>query len=146
MNTITIELCQEDRARLDRILKALENQTPHCDKCVQTLADVVKDVTPITAQETPQEATEAQTPETVKPKAKKATGAKAEPVAAAQSVEPTVTLEQIQQKVVQLAAAGAEKKAKVRAIINKYGAKVSDLKGQPDKWDEVWAELTALEG
>jgi hypothetical protein len=58
--------------------------------------------------------------------------------------KPSVTLEQIQQKVVKLAAAG--KKAEVREIVTTYGAKVSDLKDQPDKWDEVWGKLTALEG
>jgi hypothetical protein len=58
--------------------------------------------------------------------------------------KPSVTLEQIQQKVVKLAAAG--KKAEVREIVTTYGAKVSDLKDQPEKWDEVWGKLTALEG
>lgn len=92
-NTITIELCAEDRARLDKLTTALEQR-----------------------------------------------------VAPAEKVEPAVTLEQIQQKVVQLAASGAEKKAKVREVISTYGTKVSDLKDKPEKWDEVWEKLTALEG
>ena len=138
MNVITIELCAEDRARIDRLTKALENANPHCDKCVQTLADVMEDEPPIEAPEMPQEATEAPAPETAPPWEENATDAKTEAAA------PTVTLEQIQQKVVQLAAAGS--KAQVRAIITAYGANVTALKDQPDKWDEVWQKLTALEG
>ena len=59
---------------------------------------------------------------------------------------PPLTLEQIQQKVISIAATSKEKKAKAREIINSYGAKkVTDLQEQPDKWAEVWAELVALE-
>lgn len=67
---------------------------------------------------------------------------KPEPVKA----EPSVDLAQIQQKVVQLCALeGGAKKAAVRSIINQYGTKVSDLKDQPEKWDEVWTKLCELE-
>jgi hypothetical protein len=74
--------------------------------------------------------------------------------------EPSVDLAQIQQKVVQLCAlSGApatltdeeraerakKMKADVREIITQYGTKVSDLKDQPEKWDEVWTKLCALE-
>lgn len=39
-NYITIELCAEDRARLDRLAEALERRT--CDKCVTTAIDYLK--------------------------------------------------------------------------------------------------------
>lgn len=59
--------------------------------------------------------------------------------------EPSVDLAQIQQKVVQLCALdGGVHKAAVRGIINQYGAKVSDLKDQPEKWDEVWSQLCEI--
>ncbi len=145
MNKIVIELSAEDRVRIDRLTAALENSSPRCDKGVQTLADVMKDVPPLTAPENAQDVAEAQTPEPVKPEPENATDAKPEPPVTPQSVEPTVTLEQIQQKVVQLAAVSVAKKTKVKEIINLYGAKVSDLKDKPEKWDEVWQKLTALE-
>lgn len=128
--TITIELCAEDRARLDKIIEKLgEIQQPNCSACVKTVAEVVS-VHPAEAQAAAEEPAPDEAP-TETP----------EPV---EEIKPVVTLEQIQQKVVQLAAAG--KKAEVRQIVNTYGAKVSDLKDQPDKWGEVWDKLTALEG
>lgn len=145
-NTITIELCAEDRARLDKIIEGLE-KTPRCDKCAKTVAEVVATL--------PQAITEPQEPTKEEPRAEthpveevpENEAQEPESDAPAEKVEePTVTLEQIQQKVVQLAAAGADKKAKVREVISAYGTKVSDLKGQPEKWDEVWQKLTALEG
>ena len=61
------------------------------------------------------------------------------------AAKPAITLEQIQQKVLQLATAnGGTKKAKAREIVNAYARKVSDL--PQDKWGEVWDKLTKLEG
>lgn len=162
MNHITIEFCAEDRARLDRLAAALDKLLPKCEDCARDVADAVaayvttaqkqataeaeatpEPVTP-TAEEKPTEPPKTATAEaetsapTLTPAAKE--DAPAEPA------EPTVTLEQIQKKVMQIAVAdGGAKKAKVREIINAYGAKVSDLKGQPDKWTEVWTKLTELE-
>lgn len=143
MNKIVIELSAEDRARIDRLTVALENAA------VGTLIEVE---------------------ETAPPEPEKPTAAKPEPVAVVtepnnwypggspepeevvpEIVEPEVfdgpaiTLEQIQQKVVSICAADGAKKADVKAIINKYGTKVSDLKNQQDKWPEVWKALLALE-
>jgi hypothetical protein len=152
MNTITIELCAEDRARLERLTAALEALQPPTvrvdlptpDPIQQKLAETLaKAETPA---ETPKDTADEAKVETLttapqeeeKPTEKEET--KPEPT------KPTVTLEQIQKKVMQLAAGqGGAKKAKVREIINAYGAKVSDLKDQPDKWMEVWDKLTALE-
>lgn len=67
--------------------------------------------------------------------------AETEPVKA----EPSVDLAQIQQRVVMLCALdGGVHKAATRAVINQYGARVSDLKDQPEKWDEVWTKLCEI--
>lgn len=132
MNTITIELCAEDRARLDRLTAALEAR-----------ASAPTTEAPAKAQPkaAPTEATSKPAEQPEEPKKEEPAAPWEEPTAA-----PTVTLEQIQQKVVTLATmAGGTKKVKVREIISDYGAKVSDLKDHPDKWQEVWDRLTALE-
>lgn len=117
---IITELCTEDRARLDKIIEGLSR---HCDSCAKTITDSINapraEIFPEPADMAP-----------------------VEPVV----MRPAITLEQIQQKVVQLAAAGnGTKKAKVRAIISAYGKKVSDLKDKPEVWAPVWDELTDLE-
>lgn len=118
MNTITIQLCTEDRARLDNILAALQNLGG----------------APILSQEQPKTAEPIKTaPAAEKPQDE----APAKPAA------PSVTLEAIQQKVVQLAAKGADEKTKARAIINQYAPKVSAI--PENKLAEVWEQLTALE-
>lgn len=185
MNNITIEFCAEDRARLDKLIAALENATttpkltitklnegdpgytPHEEKAptqkkVSTAAEAVqamKDFAEKT-EKTAQDAQKAEAPTTAPQEEETPTatedtaswdpinsfaqhGEKPEP----KKEKPAVTLEQIQQKVMQLAVAdGGAKKAKAREIISAYGAKVSDLKDQPEKWAEVWGKLTALEG
>lgn len=158
MNHITIELCAEDRARLDRLAVALERKT--CDSCVnsalaykegvlaeaeQKLAETLaKTSAPTETPKNAPEATKTATPPVTQPEEKAPT--EAENTATSEENKPAVTLEQIQQKVVQLAAGnGGAKKARAREIINAYGAKVSDLKDMPDKWAEVWGKLTALE-
>ena len=144
MNTITIELCAEDRARLDKLTAALElnakQEAPGLE-VKQTKTAKKKGETPT---ETPTAPTNDPAPITNTPEEEKPTESATEAPAA--KAEPSVTFEQIQQKVVQLCAGfGGAKKPQVREIINGYGVKVSDLKDQPDKWDEVWDRLTALE-
>lgn len=143
MNTITIELCAEDRARLDRLTAALEARA---SAPITAPAKAQPKATPTEAPSKPTEKAEAPAPQvtptqTEEPKKEEPAAPWEEPTAA-----PSVTLEQIQQKVMQLATmAGGTKKPKAREIINAYGTKVSDLKDHPDKWDEVWQKLTALE-
>lgn len=134
MNKIVFELCAEDRARLDRLTEALEKTAP-----------INIDFTPpAVTQEAPKE----------EPKENNNLTEEPTPEATTEDTEPTqedkpelnITLEHIQQKVMQLAVDnGGAKKAQVRAVISAYGSKVSDLKDQPDKWAEVWEKLTALE-
>ena len=158
-NTITIELCAEDRARLDRLAEALERKT--CDKCVSSALEVLgqrpaAETDPIQQKladtlakaETPTEA-----PKNAAGEVKAETAPTDHPVdeelpwkedTQPEGVKPTVTLEQIQRKVTLLAAADAgKKKARVREIVNAYAKKVSLL--PEDKWTEVWDKLTALE-
>lgn len=155
-NTITIELCAEDRARLDRLSNLLEQRiaqaatimamTDEPDPNQLTIDDVQQKLAETLANaeapKTAAEETEAETPTTTQAEEEKPTVEEIAPKA--EAVEPTVTLEQIQQKVVQLAAgSNGAKKAAVREIINAYAKKVSDL--PEDKWPEVWGKLTTLE-
>jgi hypothetical protein len=170
-NRITIELCEEDRARIDRLIHLGESaidrlperigisapdttHDPIKAKLSVIVANAAKQKTEEPAEttaEAPQEATKAAPPtEDTPPEEEKPTAAENEPAPTA----PSVTLDQIQQKVVQLCACEGvtdadiikARKAQVREIINLYGTKVSDLKDQPEKWAEVWSKLTALEG
>lgn len=163
-NTITLRLCDDDRARLDKIAvllaALLKGSCSDCSGCDGIEAKAAGQYVNQAAEEKPvQEPTAPQeqaaehpvadpfpTPE---PEAPTQEAPEEEPQ------KPTVTLEQIQQKVVKLAASGAgvkdpalieqakAKKAKVRDIINAHAPKVSEL--PPECWNAVWAELIALE-
>lgn len=122
-NAITIELCTEDRARLDALRQVL-------DKLAPTTVTVGMDTLRALAQPEP-----APVPET----------APAEPEKPAQPAEPpqaTVSAEQLQSKVLDLISAG--KKAEVKAIIKQYAERVSAV--PEDKRAEVMQKLAALEG
>lgn len=150
MNEIKVitELCAEDRARVDKLTEALLKNVHNCEGCVQATirmaqdqhaADKPTDV----PKNASQEPAEQEAPATTPKEEEKPTEAKEAPT---EEPKPTVTLAQIQQKVVQLCAGfDGKKKPAVREIISAYGAKVSDLKDQPEKWDEVWDKLIKLE-
>lgn len=164
-NTITIRLCDEDRARLDKLTAAMERRA--CDSCVatalqimgerkpdpvqQALAETLARVeSPAEPQESAPEAAEPETPTT-------APETEEEPAAAKDASDaPSVTLDQIQQKVVKLAARyndavkdpatkepAQAKKDRLRQIVQTRAKKVTDLPAE--SWATVWAELTALE-
>lgn len=148
MNNITIELCAEDRARIERLTAALEAlqpptltiQNPAADLLTAGLKKMagIQETPTETAQEVTETPEEPTTPAT--PPTEEAPTAKADEVEAT----PPVTLGQIQQKVTELVAvAGGKKKAQVREIVNAYAKKVSDLPA--DKLPEVWSKLLALE-
>ena len=133
MNTITIELCSEDRARLDAILEALTKGKPDCTRCAQQVVDYVTCVTGIDEngkKVEPVHPVEDPFPETPVVEAPKKPEA------------PKVKMEDVQQKVVALSAAG--KKAEVRAIVTAYAERVSAV--PEDKLAEVLEKLNALEG
>ena len=131
MNHITIELCTEDRARLDQIIEALKNAHPRCDRCVQLVND-------LSHAEKPTEAPEAPTPEQTQPEPETSTEDKDEN----NSKAPEVTVEDIRSKVLALTAAG--KKEELKAIVKEYAPKVSEI--PTDKLAEVLKKLNALEG
>ena len=155
MNQITLAWCDEDRARIDRLTVALEEFTkkaqdisPKCDQCAKTVADFVskkmnlpKESALAECPENAPESTEAEPPATPQQVEEKPAQAEDAP---AETAKPAITLEQIQQKVVQLAAAnGGAKKVKVREIIKAHATMVSEL--PESTWAEVWEKLTALE-
>lgn len=125
MNTITIELCQEDRNRLDTLIAiGLE------------LADK--------RPQKPTEATQTPPPETTHPEPENTAQGTQEATAAGKLGDAgnEKLLSAVQQKVVKLSAAG--KKAAVREIVQRYAAKVSDLPA--GEYDTIMDALTALEG
>ena len=134
MNTITIALCQEDRARLDKIIEALEQ------------TQVMPMGAPILAQEEPKPE---QIPEAEVPMEGQVTVEEIVETTEQNSAEGTPTMEQlnavslsdIQKKVVELSAAG--KKAEVRDIITKYANRVSAIPAEHTA--EVWNQLIGLE-
>lgn len=144
MNTITIELCAEDRARLDNILEALQNK--NCTKCVQEVAQVLSFPQEVPKNE-PQNAPLSEEKKKVDPEVQDKTFVEATDAPPWEEGVPTVapkhTKADLQQKVVNLIAAGADK-AKVRGIINEYAERVGLV--PDDKVDEVMARLVALEG
>ena len=134
MNTITIELCQEDRARLDKIIEALEQSHTIAVNSVSAAPNVESDE-PKTETEEPMEGQV--TVEEIVETTKQISTVEApveEPI-------KVVSLSDIQKKVVELSAAG--KKAEVRDIITKYANRVSAIPAEHTA--EVWDQLIGLE-
>lgn len=144
MNNITIELCAEDRARIDNLTAALEKfhdvvtikLTP---EKTQRMADLAEQAGETLKPEPVAEAPKAEpTPEPAA-EAPKVEEPKAEPTA-----EPAkeVTVEELRAKVMQLINAG--KKDATRAIITSYAPNVTEIPA--DKRAEVLKKLNKLEG
>jgi hypothetical protein len=160
MNNITIELCQEDRARLDTLNKALAiltgqlegiNAANEAKGLIETKVVEETIYEPEAAQlpgqmslhelatETPQEAPEEVEQPDTQPEPETAQD---EPQAAEEAAsKQTYTVEDVRAKAKELTAAG--KRAAAKAIVNEYAASITDLPA--DKCDEVMARLTALE-
>jgi len=148
MNSIkvTVELCAEDRARLDRLIAAAENANP-----VTKAAEAMKNLTAAAkeaAEEKPvQEAAETPTtptveePEKEKPKAEEP--AEMEPAKPEEASEPKVTAAEIRALVQKLVAPGTGKRDATKGIVMQYAPNVSDIPA--DKYDEVFKKLKALE-
>lgn len=125
---IPVQLCEEDRHRLDAIIVHLT-----------LIGNYLKDSgTPfqVPAGFEPQEVLPGQVSfDELPAEPEKAPWAEAEPAL-------EVKQSDIQKKVVDLSAAG--KKDQVREIIKAYADRVSAI--PEDKYSEVWTKLTALEG
>lgn len=155
-NTIVIELCPEDRARLDRLAEALERKA--CDKCVATAMECMKtcqqqNIEPDPIAEAarkalgladtkespvePQEEAEAPTLTTAPPEEEKP----AEEAPAAEPTEPTVTHADVKALYIKLSASG--KKEEAKAIILPVSSTISGI--PEDKLVECYNKLAALE-
>ncbi len=121
---ITIELCAEDRARLDAILAALTHTHDTATEAAER------------PQETAEETTQPLTP----PQEKKPE--KTAPAPSDSEPEQTVSRADVQRLVVDLSAAG--KKAEVKEIVMAYADRVSAI--TEDKLAEVYAKLSELGG
>lgn len=137
-NTITFELCEEDRKQLQllninlmELIARIKGETPDAEQIINAAKGnasrdpipaeehPVADPFPAPAQELPQ-----------------TTPVPFETTATA----PTVSRGELQSKVVQLSAAG--KKSQVREIVTRYAARVSEI--PEDKLATVMSELGAL--
>ena len=136
MNNITIELCAEDRARLDRLAEVIEAMTtPQAPQILGESAEPEKESThPAEMEPTP-------FPEEIEPEAPASPIPTTEPEPVEEDA-PAVTHKDIAKLVIDLAGAG--KKDKVKEIVNAYAVKVSDI--PEDKLAEVHKQLTALQG
>lgn len=137
-NTITIELCAEDRARLDHINVNLT------ELILRVMGNPAPDMGEVLRKAAPELAGKLAAQHPVADPFKELP--KAEPVPFEQEgpkqETPQYKLEDIQQKVVALSASG--KKAEVREIVKSYAEKVSAIPA--DKFGEVMAKLIGLEG
>lgn len=127
---VTVELCAEDRARLDKIIAGLEKD---CTKCAETVirygVGIAQEMAqneekPAEVETTPTEPEPQETPQETEPSA------------------PSVTKADVQSKVMTLSQAG--KKAEVKAIVTEYADRISAI--PEDKLAEVMEKLNALEG
>lgn len=141
-NNITIELCKEDRQRIDELIAfagllvgELKSHGP------VTMTQKVE--APAEESTVPQDAPKTETNETITP----AEEVTPEPVAETpvEEPKPLVTHGMIRQKVTQLMASGdPQKKGATRSIVKAYADNVTSL--PQDKWPEIWEKLTALGG
>lgn len=157
-NTITIELCAEDRARLDRLAAAMEARTAQVETILAGRAETNSE--PTTAQdeiqaklaetlakanepvEAPKNATEedeVSTPTTTPQEEEMPT--QEEPAQA--QTEKKVTHDELLAKVVELSAKDLKLKAQVRDIILAYAPRVKAV--PEDKLNECYAKVVALE-
>lgn len=128
--TVTVNLSEETRARLDKIIEALVDL-----KAPQAPTSVIRE--PI---DTPEDRDAPQTATTEPEQPEPAP--QPEPIPGLEEPAPQHTRAELQHLVVTLTSAG--KKAEVRAIVLAVAPKVSDI--PEDKLDDVYEQLKALEG
>ncbi|MBR5878314.1 MAG: hypothetical protein IKY91_02090 [Akkermansia sp.] len=124
MNHITIELCAEDRARIDRLTAAIEKTLSPMKDVEAVAAGVVQEKAeePVRQEEKPAEVESAP----------------------AKEEKPTITLDMLRALAQELIAPDADpvKKEKTRTIVKSYARSLSQIPNE--KWPEVYAALTAL--
>ena len=159
---INVELCTEDRARLDKIISLLETRSaqaqvdieakydkqdePKVSKFIaETLAeDAVTQMAreALEGSKTAQDAPKVPDHPTPDPFPELPAVADQPNEATIEKAKPAVTMDMLRAKAITLAAAG--KKDKVREVVQPYAAKVTEL--SEDVWAEVYEKLVALEG
>lgn len=125
-NHITIELCKEDRQRLDEVIAFLGLLVGEKHSKPQETVEQPK----------PVEQENTHPVDAVSPHA--------DPEPVTEPETPKVTKDDVQALVIKLAAPGAGKKDAARAIVYEYAKKVSDI--PEDKLVEVMAKLKKLAG
>ena len=140
---VTVELCAEDRARLDGILEALKQPMKVAD-----VAPVKAEEAPVKVEEAPvQEAVEAPQTEAVEePKEEKAKVEKPAEIETEKpeaAPAPTVSPADVRALVQKLVAPGTGKRDATKEIVTRYARNVSDIPA--DKLTEVYEKLKALE-
>lgn len=142
-NTITIELCKEDRQRIDDVTALLaciySEMKSQNAPVVMTAGQVQKATAPTTA-EKPEPVPEFPLVDDETPFDTPAPAAAPEPDKEPEA--PKITLDEIQALVVKLAAPESGKRAQVRAIVKEYAERVGLI--PTDKFPEVMERLTAL--
>lgn len=141
MNLITIELCAEDRARIDRLTEALERRS--CDKCVQQVAGVMDDLAQKALGSKPHEEADPLQQKLAETLAK--VEAPVAPPAPAPVPAPAVEVPSLAefQKALSLRCAESETtKVKVRALLHEYAEAASKV--PEDKRAEVLARLATI--
>lgn len=140
MNNITIELSAEDRALLNRIAENLDKIVKAPGTIPMTL-EVLDTATPKTEPKIePQKPEKVTEPTSAQPVEEKTTEPEPAPQTEQEESAPEVTLDDVRQVVVHLAANG--KKAEARAIVTKYAKSVGEIPA--DKIGEVFKELRAV--
>lgn len=137
MNIIEFKLCEEDRARLDRIATALGGLALQKQS---ELDDALLDKTGVLNDHPAGESVAHLEPPVVAPAAPIADPAPVEP-APTPEVKP-VSLGEFQKAIVTRCAESPVMKAKVQALVHRYAASVSTI--PEDKRSEVLAELANL--
>ena len=120
---IVMELCPEDRARLDAILEELKSSRPNCERCVSTMSESWKSAT--TAIQHPVDAVPPATVEDVAPAPDPAADPAPAPAPAAE--EEKYTLEKVRSAVMTASRKSPEMKKKVKALLNQYAESVTKL-------------------
>ena len=134
MNTITIELCAEDRARLDGILEALKGYALPADTI-----DTIKAMEAPTPVEAPKPAEPVQLKLVTEEKPVE----DAAPWEGPEEPAPKYTADDVRAKVQKLASPTMGKRDAVKKIVEEYAPSVRLI--PEDKYSEVMAKLTALE-
>lgn len=137
MNNITLNWSQEDRLRIDKLIYLLEGLN-----AAAVSKGLIEEVVVEEVLDLPQAATETAQDEPQEVKNEEITEEDIRLTTNLDACEPTVTKQDILQKVIALCGAG--KKAEAKDIITTYADSVSDL--PDDTLNEVWDKLTALEG